>query len=347
FAVKNSLTDIEVNLKKITGRVSNVIGFFPGSDEKLQYEAIVFGAHFDHLGMGGSESNEADTEPKIHHGADDNSSGTALVLSLMEKLKNTDHKRTYVFALFNGEEMGLLGSKYMAENFERLAGSLQMKAMLNFDMVGRFDKKLSVIGVGSAFEWDDYINEYLSLKNKNDLPVELNSQTLGSSDHASFINNKVPSLFFTTGAHEDYHKSTDTFEKINFEGLKALEKMVLNFSSLIDVKTKITFDPKALEEGDGGRSRGYGSHLGCVPDMGSGDKITGVLCTRFVKDSPAQKAGLLPGDILVGIGDIAINSIYDLSFALKFHRPGDEIQLRWMREGVEMEAQITLTQRKH
>ena len=153
FTLKKKVS-LAINLKKKTGRVSNIVGMIEGSDPKLKKEVVVIGGHMDHLGFGGESSMEPGNQEKIHNGADDNASGTAMVLELAKKLNNLKHKRTYVFVLFNAEEMGLLGATHFvnmwAAHQEKYG---EIKAMLNFDMVGRYQKELSIMGADSALEY--------------------------------------------------------------------------------------------------------------------------------------------------------------------------------------------------
>ncbi|GAB4016863.1 MAG: hypothetical protein Fur0010_16960 [Bdellovibrio sp.] len=332
-------SNLSVHLKKETGRVKNVIGVIKGSDPVLSKEVIVLGAHFDHLGLGGQSSMEPNRSPKIHNGADDNASGTALVLHLASKLVNSNPKRTILIAFFNAEEDGLLGSKHFVQSwpqFEAEYGTLY--AMLNFDMVGRFDKKVSLMGTGTAFEWGQILSPLATT-----IPMETTKLAVGSSDHYSFMEGKVPALFFTTGAHSDYHRASDDSDKIDFASMLKISSFAEVLVAKITGDEVITFDPDSLQGQDPGRNRGYGAHLGCVPMFGQPDTVIGVYCTRASPNSPAEAAGIVDGDIVVGIGDVEIKNIYDLVFALKYYRSGDVVELRFMRNNVLIKKTITLT----
>ncbi|MDH5415065.1 MAG: M28 family peptidase, partial [Flavobacteriaceae bacterium] len=210
--ILNGKASLSVHLKKKTGRVANVVGVLKGTDPVLAKEVIVLGAHMDHLGHGGESSMDPGHDPAIHNGADDNASGTAMVLKLAEELKTYRPKKTFVFVLFNAEEMGLLGSTHFVDmwlgRYEQTYGKIS--AMINFDMVGRYDKDISVMGTDSALNqgWRNLLGPVTSNYN-----FSMKKTSVGSSDHAAFINKKIPALFFTTGAHEDYHRSTDDAEK--------------------------------------------------------------------------------------------------------------------------------------
>ena len=335
---------IAVNLKKKTGRVSNVVGVIPGTSNSLKREVVVVGAHFDHIGLGGESSMDPHGHGQIHNGADDNASGTAMVLKLAKELSKKDLKRTHIFILFNAEEVGLLGSKHFVDMWQRHGEEYgDIKAMINYDMIGRYNEVLSVMGGATSQEWRPLLNPL-----RSNLKIEVKDSSIGSSDHASFITKKIPSLFVTTGAHEDYHRSTDTSEKINYESLKGIEKYSLGLIENLERSSAPVFNPDYSDGDDNGRQRGYGAHLGCVPEFGQGDDIVGVLCVRASENSPAMEAGIVSGDILIQIGDIEVKSIYDLAFALKYYRAGDMVELGWKRGAGILKKKVTLAKsRRH
>lgn len=358
--------DLSVHLKKKTGRVSNIVGVIPGSDETLKREVVVVGAHLDHLGYGGDASMEQNNavssdkgqleiilrkyqkerakffQGKIHYGADDNASGVSMVLKLARELKKLNLKRTFVFVLFNAEEVGLLGSKNFVESWvmhEEKYG--KVVAMLNYDMVGRFSTTVSVIGVNTALEWKSLVAPIHS-----SIPFEAKGMEVGSSDHAPFVDKKIPALFFTTGAHTDYHTSRDTAEKINFLAMGQIENYSLDLVSQLE-KSAITYNSDYNDgQDDTSRPRGYGAHLGCVPEFGQPDSVKGVMCIRATTGSPAESAGIQPNDVLIQIGDIEITSVYDLAFALKYYRAGDTVELAWKRGEQVIKAQVVLQRSK-
>lgn len=342
FSLKHKAS-VSINLKKLTGRVSNIVAVKRGSDPILSKEIIVLGAHMDHLGLGGEASLDPQGEAKIHNGADDNASGTALVLKLSQELKNIETKRSFVFVLFNAEEIGLLGSQHFIDTWERYEVEYgKIQAMLNFDMIGRYQTAMTIMGVGSSKAWPKMITR----PSNSDFKLAMKKSLVGSSDHAPFINKKIPSLFFTTGAHEDYHRSTDTAEKINFKAMKRLNIYALKLVQKLDSYETIDFNPhfSTIEPGD--RNRGYGAHLGCVPEFGQPDTIVGVVCMRSSKDSPAMIAGILPGDVLIQIGTIEVKNVYDLAFALKYYRAGDKIAIVWKRGETLHKQMVTLAKSK-
>ena len=197
----------------------NVVMLLPGEDENLKGEYLILGAHFDHLGMGGpgSGSRALDTIG-IHHGADDNASGVAMMLELAEKFARTkgSHKRSIICLSFSGEEEGLLGSKHFVD--DPGIDLSKVNAMINLDMVGRLNEtnNLQIFGVGTATGLKDLV---YSKSDTSVIKLTLSEEGYGPSDHSSFYGKNIPVLFYFTGAHLDYHTPTDTYDKINYEGM--------------------------------------------------------------------------------------------------------------------------------
>lgn len=356
--------DLKVGLTKKTGRVSNIAVVINGSDPVLSKEVVVLGAHLDHLGYGGESSlddlNNSSLSTKeilfrnyklrfakffsgkIHYGADDNASGSALIMELASKIKNLNLKRTHVIVWFNAEEIGLLGSANFIElwpsMFKEKYGTVV--GMLNYDMVGRYTNTLSIMGTDTSKNWVNILTPI-----KSDLNIEFKKTAVGSSDHASFINKKIPSLFFTTGSHLDYHTSRDTADKINFSALMSLSKYSEELLLALDKET-LSFNNEYDSGDSDSRPRGYGAHLGCVPEFGQSDSIKGVVCMKASPNSPAEKAGIVSGDILIKIGEIVIDSVYDLAFALKYYRAGDVVSLVYKRGEATFVKEVTLEKSK-
>ena len=215
FIVQEEIT-ASTDLVKQTVTTQNVAGILYGSDPRLKEEIIVIGAHYDHLGFGGAHSGSRRPDTLvIHNGADDNASGVAAILEIIEKLKaeQTKLKRSILFLSFGAEEMGLLGSKYFVNN--PLVDLGKIKLMFNLDMVGRLDsttKAITVGGTGTAVGLSDLVQQF---SEGEDLNVKLSSEGYGPSDHTSFYVENIPVLFFFTGVHEDYHTPEDDVEKIN------------------------------------------------------------------------------------------------------------------------------------
>jgi hypothetical protein len=327
------------------GSTSDVIGYLPGNDPNLKDEIIVLGAHYDHLGFGGQGSLAPDQEGKIHHGADDNASGTTCVIEIAKALakERANLRRTFVFMAFSGEEEGLLGSGYYVQHpIWPLASTV---AMLNMDMVGRLhEDKLVVSGYKSAAEFDGWLkdaNARLGFKLAED------ASGYAPSDQTSFLAKDIPVLFFFTGAHEDYHRPSDTVDKLNFPGMLRVAQYVLLIATDIDeADARPTFDKSSQgrppSAGGGG---GYGPYLGTIPDFGE-SPVPGVHLTAVRKDSPAEKAGLKAGDTIVKLGDAEIRNLYDLFNALQNHKVGDVVEIVYRRGDNTFTTKATLEKRK-
>jgi hypothetical protein len=336
---------LEVSLARDRGRTANVIGVLPGTDPRLRDEAIVVGAHYDHLGHGGEGSLAPDQLGAVHPGADDNASGTAAVLGLARAFASAGGlPRTLVFVAFSGEEMGLLGS---AEYVRRPAHPLERTAlMVNLDMVGRLrDGKLYLSGVDSAAEL-----RALVARAAQGLPLapELRGDPFAPSDHTVFYAAGVPVLFFFTGAHADYHRPTDTWEKIDAGGLAAVAGLAARVIDAVAAEPARPVYVKTVAPASGGSRAsggGYGPFFGVLPDFGEGPG-TGVKITGVRPGSPAEKAGLQSGDVLVELGGVRLRTLQDMAFALRARRPGDQVDVRFVRDGREHVGRALLEERR-
>jgi peptidase M28-like protein/PDZ domain-containing protein len=309
----------------ITGK--NVIGILPGRDPELRNRTVILGAHYDHLGLGGFGSLDPDSTGLVHNGADDNASGVAALIQVAARLAASPPARTVVFIAFSGEELGLLGSAhYVKEPIYPLGGTL---AMINLDMVGRLrNGRLIVYGVRSAKEFPallDSLNWYagFDLKPQGD--------GYGPSDQSSFYAAKRPVLHLFTDLHEDYHRTTDDWQKVNLDGLKRVADFTLGLvTALANRPVPLTYQdlpapfpsqtsaPKAA-------SPGYGAYLGTVPDMTGvpgGVRLVGVRA-----GSPAEKAGLRGDDIITRIGTTDTPDLQAMTDALRSHRPGETVDI--------------------
>ncbi len=347
----------------------NVVGILPGSDPKLKNETIVIGAHYDHLGLGG-EGSLAPREGEIHHGADDNASGVAGLLELARMFSAQKPRRTIVFIAFSGEEEGLIGSSYYVNH--PVMPLQNTVAMINMDMIGRLNhKKLIVGGVGTAKEWNDIVTSEVlqtrpvalaELSNPNRPPgkvtmvigsngeaasaiiheprfdLTLNEDGYGPSDHSSFYAKQIPVLFFWTGTHNDYHKPSDTADKINYQGEAQVVSFVANVVRDIDRNDNRPTYTVAKSESQG-RSNGFRVYLGTIPnyaDSNDGLKLDGVR-----DDSPAAKAGLKAGDRVVKMAGHDVKNVYDYTYALGEMKAGQEYEVELIRDGQRMTLKIT------
>lgn len=350
--ITNSLKSFTFDLSKINlsfnvaikyneAPAYNVIGMLPGTDTSLAKEYVVIGAHYDHWGMGGNGSLYRGTEPQIHNGADDNASGTAGVIEIAQALAGAKNqpKRSVIFALFSGEELGLLGSKALADNFP--VPIQNVTTMVNFDMIGRMDstKKLIIHGMGSSPEFKPLLD---SLNKTYQFKIAFKDDGFGPSDHSSFYAKDIPVIFFFTDLHSDYHRPTDDADKIQYQH----EADLLNYAlTAIETVVNQPVKPKftKVQTSSMGRSMAFRVSLGTIPDYGSeggGMKITGVN-----PGSPAEKAGLKSGDVIVKIGAEVINNVYDYTAVLGSLSAGKAIDLVYKRNGTEIKTSITPAKR--
>ena len=315
----------------------NVVGVLEGSDRLLKNETIVIGAHYDHLGRGGSGS-LAPRSGEIHHGADDNASGTAGVLELARVLteQRPRPKRTIVFIAFGGEEEGLLGSNYYVNHPVKPLNSIV--AMINMDMIGRMkDRKLVIGGVGTAKEWRDIIAQGTADPARK-FELTLNEDGFGPSDHSSFYGKEIPVLFFWTGTHNDYHKPTDTWEKINYQDQTRILNLVAYIVRNLDTADKRVTYTKAKTD-PAPRTGGFRVYLGTIPNYA--DSNDGLLIDGVRDDSPASKAGLKAGDRIVKIGTRDVKNVYDYTYSLGEMKAGEEYVVEVIRGSDRLKLKIT------
>jgi len=315
----------------ITGR--NVIGFIDNNAE----HTIVIGAHYDHLGMG-NEGSLYRGEPMIHNGADDNASGVAVMLHLADKLVEGNTTNNYLFIAFSGEEMGLLGSNYFVKN--PTLDITKVNYMINMDMVGRLkkNKTLAVYGTGTSPVWQETIEK---ANVKDTLKLKINESGVGPSDHTSFYLQDIPVLHFFTGQHVDYHKPSDDFEKLNYDGMLQISSYIYEIISEVNSKGKIAFTKTVNESDDTPR---FKVTLGVIPDYlfdGKGMRIDGISENR-----PAQKAGLQKGDIVIQLGEHEVTDMKTYMKALSMFENGNKTMVRVNRNGETITADITFFAKK-
>ena len=332
----------EVTLTRERSATANVIGILPGRDARLGDQAIVVGAHYDHLGRGGEGSLAPDQAGAIHHGADDNASGTAVVLALARAFAAAGGApRTLVFVAFSGEEMGLLGSAHYVR--QPPVALDKTAVMLNLDMVGRLrDGKAYVGGVDSGTGLRAIVSE---AARDLGLTLDMRGDPFAPSDHTSFYTAGRPVLFFFTGAHADYHRPTDTWDKINADGLRTVAALTAR------IITSVASAPTApayvkVEAPAPGRPRGaYGAYFGVIPEFGEATR-PGVAISGVRPASPAEKAGLKAGDVILRFGGVDVKTLEDLTFALRSKRAGDRVVVTIVREGQTREVEATLEERR-
>lgn len=320
----------------------NVIAVIPGTSAKWRGEVVVVGAHYDHLGRGGFGALDPDSTGRIHNGADDNASGTAALLEIGRILASRKPARTIVLVAFSGEELGTLGSSYFVQHpTPEPIDSLY--AMLNMDMVGRLrNARLMALGAATAREFPALLD---SLNTPPRFDLRASGDGWGPSDHAVFFATRHPVLHFFTDLHEDYHRSTDDWEKLNVSGIAQVAQFVADLAlTLANRPTPLTFVDAPRPQASTGGS-GYGAYLGTIPDMSGGGVSDGVRITGVRAGSPAEQAGLQGGDVITAIGDKHIANLYDMTDALRSHQPGDTVVIVSRRDGAERRATTVLGKR--
>ncbi|WP_437609161.1 M20/M25/M40 family metallo-hydrolase [Sorangium sp. So ce834] len=335
-------TTVEITTK-VTPRMAqagNVIGLLPARDGSPHAgEYVVIGAHYDHLGHGGNSYSRAPGVHAVHPGADDNASGTAMLLEVARRFAALPARpdRNLLFIAFGAEELGTLGSRHFVDHPPApLEGTKSIVAMINADMVGRMrEDKLLVDGLGTSPDWKPIVD---GAARGLGLALQFGVEGFGASDHTSFTASRVPVAFLFTGVHEDYHRPSDTADKIDAAGVSRCAVLAARMAlALAQRDARMAFtDPPA----DPHRSmrRGFRASLGTMPDyayQGPGVKLTGVR-----PDAPATRAGMQAGDVIVRIGAHAITNIHDFMFALGELEPGREVVIEVERGGTRVPLKV-------
>jgi len=334
---------LDARVEPVESKAYNVVGRLPGRDPALTEEVIVIGAHYDHLGMGGPGSLAPDQEA-VHNGADDNASGTALLLGLARYFAQHPERqpaRSLVFVAFSAEEMGLLGSEHFVDDppfpLERVA------AMINFDMVGRLsDGKLQVFGTQTAEEFTELLDSLDDVEEA----VELShvGDGYGPSDQTSFYARQIPVLHFFTGTHSQYHRPEDDWQLINAAGMATVGELAIGVIDEVGNRTtSLTLVEQERPTASGGG--GYGPYLGTIPDFGEVEG-GGLRLSGIRSGSPAEQAGLLAGDVVIEFGGREVTNIYDYTYALRDHAPGDSVDIKVRRDGETVTVTAVLGRRQ-
>ncbi len=307
--------------------IINVAGMINNHADKT----IIIGAHYDHLGTGGNGFSLSQEEG-VHNGADDNASGVAAIIAVAEKLKTNGSKAyNYLFVSFSGEEFGLWGSNYFSKNLP--IAKEKVAAMINLDMVGRLkeDNSIMVGGIGTSPVWKDLLEK----TNVSHLRQTYDSSGTGPSDHTSFYFQNIPVLFYFTGQHTDYHKTTDDAEKINYKGV---EMIVNNIAALLNGLHDVKEIPFLKTKEEKEQKVELKVTLGIMPDYmynGEGLKVDGVK-----EERPGAKAGLKQGDIITKLGNTKIIDIQTYMSALNEHKPGQAVDMEFLRDSKTMKVKV-------
>ncbi len=339
---------LHTDVQATTADARNVVALLPGSNPERMRETVVIGAHYDHLGHGG-EGSLAPESTEVHNGADDNASGTAAVIEAARSLAaGPPLERSVLFIAFTGEEKGLWGSAHFVR--EPTVELERAVAMLNLDMVGRVvDDQLTILGFGTAAEWDEIV-DMAAGEMSDPLSIAKSPDGFGPSDHSSFYGEGIPVLHFLSNLHEDYHRPSDDFDKINYEGLERvieltvdiLIKLAGNGSDLVAL-TPLEQDRPPPPGQASSSTSGYGPYLGSIPDMTPRD--FGLRLTGVREGSPADEAGLRGGDVVVEFDGNEITDIYAYTYALQARSPGDEVSIVVERDGERVTVTAVLGER--
>ena len=315
----NQDTDTKINAK-------NIIAFI---DNKKK-NTVIIGAHYDHIGYGGQYSLDRGIN-EIHNGADDNASGTAMLLSLAKQLNNkNDVENNYLFIAFSAEELGLIGSRYFVNSDVFKKESINF--MINLDMVGRLnaEKELSIFGVGTSSIFKQVVNSM-----NNNFKLKIIEDGTGPSDHTSFYNKDIPVLFFHTGSHENYHRPSDDVNLINYKGMSEISNYIIDIIDELETYNKLEFKETISNQPTVAR---FNVSLRVMPDyVFEGD---GMKASQIIKGGPADDAGLIDGDVIIMLGENEVKDVYDYMNSLSKFEKGDSTKVIVLRSGKKLEFEV-------
>jgi len=315
----NQDTDTKINAK-------NIIAFI---DNKKK-NTVIIGAHYDHIGYGGQYSLDRGIN-EIHNGADDNASGTAMLLSLAKQLNNkNDLENNYLFIAFSAEELGLIGSRYFVNSDVFKKESINF--MINLDMVGRLnaEKELSIFGVGTSSIFKQVVNSM-----NNNFKLKIIEDGTGPSDHTSFYNKDIPVLFFHTGSHENYHRPSDDVNLINYKGMSEISNYIIDIIDELETYNKLEFKETISNQPTVAR---FNVSLRVMPDyVFEGD---GMKASQIIKGGPADDAGLIDGDVIIMLGKNEVKDVYDYMNSLSKFEKGDSTKVIVLRSGKKLEFEV-------
>lgn len=341
--IPESKVDLSIEIQRDVSTAHNIVGYLPGRTD----EYVIIGAHYDHLGLGGPNSLAPDQNGTVHPGADDNASGTAGMLELARWFGSRPKpNRGILFLAFAGEEMGLIGSNWYVNHPP--VPQAKAVAMINLDMIGRIqNNEIHLSGVGTGTTLQKVVDGAAA---KHDLKIVVADKGgYGPSDHMSFALKQMPVLFFFSSLHKDYHRPSDTWDKINAKDAARLLGLVSDVAVDLASDTakpqyvRLAAPPPSAGGGVGGGG-GYGAYFGSIPDFTEIPK--GVRFADVRDGSPAANAGLKAGDTLIEFDGKEISNLYDFTNALRTKKPGDEVLVKVLRDNRTIEAKVLLSQRK-
>ena len=341
FALSASKASLVADVTPRRVKARNVLGMLTNPNGLKKGEVVIVGAHWDHLGLGGGSSLDRSGQSRIHPGADDNASGTAAMLEMARIFvaRRASLQRSILFLSFGAEEEGTLGALHFTKNPTVPLDTVV--AMVNIDMIGRLrDEKLNVQGVGTSPAWKTLIEK---ANGEPKLKFNLHQGGYGPSDHSPFYAAKMPVLFVYTGAHADYHKPEDTADKIDAAGIvRVVSFLTPIVEEVVNAPERIAF-VAVKDETPPTASRSFRVYVGGIPDMS--EEAAGVRFTGVSPGSPAEKAGIRAGDVLVRFGEKEIRNIYDYTYALQGRKPGEKVTLIVKRteEGKTADVPVELT----
>ncbi len=315
------------------GKAANLVAYLDNGASTT----VIIGAHYDHLGMGNQGSSlDANPAGKIHNGADDNASGVAGMLELARYFKTNKVKESnnFLFLAFSGEELGLYGSDYFVEH--PTLDLATVNYMVNLDMVGRLDPKnggLSVSGSGTSPGWEPLLKSLST----TEVPISTDSSGTGPSDHTKFYLKKMPVLHFFTGSHSDYHKPSDDADKINAPGEVAVLNVIIKVIESTEGQPKLAY--LTTKSKSMGGSRSFKVTMGVMPSYSA--KVTGLKVDGVSEGKPAQKAGILTGDVIVQIGELSIKDMESYMDALGKFEKGMTVPVKVLRGDKEVVVNVT------